>query len=188
MQTIQQLIDKFISDSEETINNFRKLKSLSENQINWKPSSESWSIAECINHLIVTNTLYLNELEKQLSQKKIKADCSEVKVKHKFLAKFIIKSVDPVNLKKVKTFTVFNPTKSTFTIEVIDEYLSLQSHFIKVVKSSNDFNLNEYIMSSPAVKIIKENFCDVLEIVRLHDKRHFNQANRILNHLNFPKN
>ena len=43
-------------------------------------------------------------------------------------------------------------------------------------------------MSSPAAKIIKENFSDVLEIIRLHDRRHFNQAEKLFNHPNFPKN
>ena len=42
-------------------------------------------------------------------------------------------------------------------------------------------------MSSPVNKFIKENFCDVLEIIRLHDERHFNQAKKVLYHSSFPK-
>ena len=94
MQTIQQLKHKFISDTESVIKDFEKFKILSESQINWKPSLGNWSIAECVDHLIVTNKLYLKEFEKQFGEKRIEKDCSKTEVQHKWLSRFIIKSVD----------------------------------------------------------------------------------------------
>lgn len=188
MQTIQQLKEKFISDTESVIKEFSKFKSLSEHQINWKPANGSWSIAECVDHLAVTNKIYLNEIEKQFSVKQIKADCSKAEVKHKWLCKFIIKGVDPVNIKKSKTFSVFLPSMSRYKRDVFDNLIDVQNNLINLVSSAKDLDLNKYVMSSPAAKIVKENFCDVLEIIRLHDRRHFNQAERVFNHLNFPKN
>jgi hypothetical protein len=188
MQTIQQLKEKYISETESVIKDFGKFKSLSEDQINWKPSADSWSIAECVDHLIVTNKLYFNEFEKQFTERKLKTDYSKVEVKHKWLSKFIIKSVDPANIKKVKTFPVFMPSRSKYTKDVFNTFNELQNGLTNLVGTAMNLDLNNYVMSSPAAKIIKENFCDVLEIIRLHDRRHFNQADRLLNHPNFPKN
>jgi hypothetical protein len=187
MQTIKQLIDNFISDTLSAIDDFNKFKSLSEKQINWKPSVESWSIAECIDHLLVTNKIYLDEFERQFAQKQIRCNITIERVKNKFLARIIIKSVNPKNIKRVKTFSVFNPSSSFYKLDVIDKYAKLQDDFVNLITKYKDLNLNKYSMSSPAAKIIKENFCDVLEIIRLHDRRHFNQATRIFNHQNFPK-
>lgn len=188
MQTIQQLKEKFLSDTDSVIKDFGRFKDLSEEQINWKPSSETWSIAECVDHLVVTNKLYLKEIDKQFAQKQIKTDCSRAEVKHKWLSKFIIKAVDPANIKKSKTFPVFMPSMSNFSKEVFDNFYKVQINLVNLISSANDFDLNEYIMSSPAAKIVKENFCDVLDIIRLHDRRHFNQADKLFNHSNFPKN
>lgn len=188
MQTIKQLKEKFISDTESLLKDFNKFKSLSKDQINWKPDDKSWSIAECIDHLLVTNKLYLDELEKQFSAKQIKTDCSITEVKHKLLSEFIIRSVNPDNVKKVKTFTVFMPSASNYSNEVFLKFFDQQKELINLISSFNNLNLNKYIMSSPAAKLIKENFCDVLEIIRLHDRRHFNQAERVFNHPDFPKN
>jgi len=188
MQTIQQLKEKFISDTESALINFGKFKSLSENQINWKPNKQNWSIAECIDHLAITNKLYLAEFEKQFSKEQIKTDCSVTKAKHRLLSKFIIKSVNPDNIKKVKTFPVFMPSKSKYRKDVFDYFFEIQNNLINLVSSAKDLDFNKYVMSSPAAKIIKENFCDVLEIIRLHDRRHFNQAQKLINHPNFPKN
>lgn len=188
LQTIQQLKDKFISNSESVIKDFGKFKMLSESQINWKPSQKNWSIAECVDHLIVTNNLYLKEFEKQFSEKKVTTDCSKTEVKHKWLSKYIIKSVDPSNSKKSNTFAVFMPASSNHSKNVFDDFYDLQKRLINLVRFAEDLNLNEYVMSSPAVKIVKETFSDVLEIIHLHDRRHFNQAEKIFNHPNFPKN
>lgn len=188
MQTIQQLKEKFISDTESVLIDLNKFKSLSENQINWKPDEQDWSIAECIDHLAVTNKLYLAEFEKQLSKDQIKTNCSVTKAKHRFLSKFIIKSVNPDNVKKVKTFPVFMPLMSHYKKDVFDNFIELQNNLVNIVSSAKDLDFNKYIMSSPVAKIIKENFCDVLEIIRFHDRRHYNQAERLFNHPNFPKN
>lgn len=188
MQTINQLKDIFISDTESVIKDFYNYNSLSENQINWKTDLQSWSIAECVDHLYVTNKLYFDEFEKQFSQKQINTDCSKTPVKHKFLSKLIIKSVDPNNLKKVKTFAVFQPVSSMYSNDILSRYSDQQSEFINLLSSFKDLDLNKYIMCSPANRFIKENFCDVLEIIRLHDKRHFLQTKRVIDHPNFPKN
>ena len=188
MQTIQQLKDKFITDTESVIKDFGQFKTLSESQINWKPSLESWSIAECVDHLTVTNKLYFNEFEKQFAEKQIKTDYSKTQVKHKWLSKFIIKSVDPANIKKVKTFPVFMPSRSKHTKDVFNTFNEVQNGLINLISTATNLDLNKYVMSSPAAKIIKENFCDILEIIRLHDRRHFNQAERLINHPDFPQN
>lgn len=188
LQTIQQLQDKFITDTELIIEDFEKFKILSDDQINWKPSQEKWSIAECVDHLVVTNRLYLKEFQKQFVEKRIKTNCSKTEVKHRLLSKFIMKSVDSLNSKNVNTFAVFMPSTSNHSKKVFDDFSDLQNELINIVGFAKDLNLNEYVMYSPAVKIIKENFCDILEIIRLHDRRHFIQAEKVFNHPNFPKN
>ncbi|MDT3695604.1 MAG: DinB family protein [Ignavibacterium sp.] len=187
MKTILELKNQFISDTESQLKELKYFQALTDYQLNWKISGDSWSIAECIDHLCVTNKLYIDEFEKQFSQKQIKADCSKTSVKHRFLGRFIIKSVDPDNLKKIKTFPVFQPSGSNHTKEVLTRYSDLQNEFINLLSSVKDLDLNKYKMSSPASKLIKENFCDVLEIIRLHDKRHFLQAKRVIDHPNFPR-
>lgn len=187
METIKELKDKFIADTLSVIKDFNNFSSLSEKQFNWKPSPKIWSIAECIEHLRVTNKLYIVEFEKQFSLKQLATDCSKEQVKHKLFGKLIIKYVDPDNLKKVSTFPVFTPSKSNYTKDTLNSFIDLQNRFIRLISSTKDLDFNKYKMSSPASKLIKENFCDVIEIVRLHDRRHFLQAKKNTEHTNFPK-
>ena len=38
----------------------RDLGQLSSTQLNWKPDPKSWSVGQCIDHVIVTNELYFS--------------------------------------------------------------------------------------------------------------------------------
>ena len=82
--------------------------------------------------LVVTNKLYLKEFEKQFGEKQIETDCSKTEVQHKWLSKFIIKSVDPANAKKVSTFSVFMPSLSNHSKQVFDSF----SEFAKPIYQS----------------------------------------------------
>lgn len=187
MHTVKSLKNQFINDSESFLNEVKKLNDLTENQINWKPSANVWSIAECLDHLVITNRIYFDEIEKQFSSVQINCNADETPVKHKFFGKLIIKAVDPSNHKKTKTFPVFQPSKSFIEKDVINRLIELQKGFINLISLSINLNTNKYIMPSPASKLIRENFSDVLEIIRLHNKRHLMQIENLLLHQNFPK-
>jgi hypothetical protein len=187
MQTIKQLKDKFISDSESFLTEIKKLNLLSDAQLNWKPAENLWSIAECIEHLSITNQLYFDEIEKQFSEKQIACNDEETPVKHRFFGKLIIKTVDPSNIKKTKTFSVFQPSKSFINKNSITKLIEIQKSLINLISSSVNLDTNRYSMSSPASKLVRENFSDVIEIIRLHNKRHLIQIEKLLNNDNFPK-
>ncbi len=185
-QTIRLLKENFINDAESFLTEIRKLETLNNQQLNWKPSMDKWSIAECVDHLTVTNKLYLDKIEYQLSLKKIHCDDSKELVRHKILGKLIIKSVDPSNLKPTKTFKVFYPTSSQYDNSVLKNLIETELKLIHIVKNSVNSNFNNYIISSPVSGIIKENLCDVFEIIRLHNKRHLLQIDKLLSLAQFP--
>lgn len=187
MQTIKQLKDKFISDSESFLFEIKKLNKLSDTQLNWKPAEDLWSIAECIEHLSITNQLYFDKIEKQFSEKQIECKVEETPVKHTFFGKLIIKTVNPSNIKRTKTFSVFQPSKSFITKNSITKLIEVQESLINLISSSVNSNTNRHSMSSPASKLLKVNLSDVLEIIRLHNKRHLIQIEKLLTNDNFPK-
>lgn len=186
MQTLKQLKEQFISDSESFIIEIKKLKVLNGSQLNWKYSPERWSIAECLDHLAVTNNLYLKGILNQVTEKQVICDDSTELVRHRLFGKLIIKAVDPYNSKKTKTFKVFYPASSNYDSTVIENLIQVQKELINFVAGSVNLNFNKYSLTSPASRFIHENFCDVLEIIRLHNQRHLHQINEIISSDKFP--
>ena len=59
-QIIQDCIEKTQSNIERVTKTF---SSLSFEQLNWKINPDSWSVGECLSHLVNSNNLYLNKFQ-----------------------------------------------------------------------------------------------------------------------------
>lgn len=182
-QIIQECINRTKTNVERASKTFSHL---SENQLNWKPNPDSWSVGECISHLVTTNKLYINKIEKILASVSFSEE-KEFPYKQSLFGKFIAKGVDPANVRKTKTFKVFYPLTSNIQKNVIDEYAESSKKFIDLTQKMLSLDLKKYKLSSPANKWIKLNLGDPLIIIPLHDERHLNQAERVMNHKDFSK-
>ncbi len=160
---------------------------LSEPQLNWKPNEKKWSIAECLDHLIVTNNLYLKIFEK------IKADQIEsnfwtkVPFWHKLGGNLVLKSVDPDNAKKVKTFGIFKPRYSAYSNDIICDFEDVQAKLISDIKALDRFNHKKVKIISPVNKAVVYTLYDACNILWKHEIRHFNQAKNLMELEGFPK-
>ena len=181
------LIDKFSTASD---NNLKRIDStfdyLTLNQINWKPASKIWSVGECINHLVITNELYLKKM-KEIVYKSTSDSNVSYNYSQSITGKLITNTVDPGKVKKFKTFKVFDPLKSTASNSAVQDYILIMKRFIELVKDMSRLNLKKIKFSSPVNKFIRMNLGDPLIFIPRHDERHLNQAERIVNMAEFPK-
>lgn len=187
MLTTNILIDNF---STTLINNLNRIDStfdlLSLNQINWKPEAKIWSMGECINHLVITNELYLKKM-KEFAIKRTSNLNDDFIYSQSFLGKMMTKAVDPENVKKYKTFKLFDPLESSASKSAVQDYTLIIKRFIEFVKDLNGINLKKIKFSSPVNKFIRLNLGDPLIFIPRHDERHLLQAQRIMNLKEFPK-
>jgi len=181
-QIIQTCIKATQANIERAIKSFSHL---SENQFNWKPQADKWSVGECISHLVNSNRLYFDKIEKILSS----ASFGEEKVypyKQSLMGKLIAKGVDPANVRRTKTFKVFFPASSNIQKNIIDEYVNSAKKFIEFAQKMHSLNLRKYKLSSPVNRLIRLNLGYPLIIIPLHDERHLKQAERVMNQKEFP--
>jgi hypothetical protein len=99
----------------------KQFSSLTENQINWKPSEKKWSVGECIDHLVVTHKLYNSKI-KELQPLFKDSDEGSFEFKHTFSGRMILKYVDPNSTTKAKTFKVFKPSLREINTNIIRSF------------------------------------------------------------------
>jgi len=80
---------------------------ISEDELNKSYSAGSWSIGECIDHIIITNTVYLSHIKTKLAENIF----PKKKFRMRLFAGKMIKWMEPPVKIKVKTFEVFQPEK-----------------------------------------------------------------------------
>ena len=181
MPSSNQIIQECIKATQANIERTKKsFTHLSENQFNWKPQTDKWSVGECISHLVNVNNLYLAKIENILASVSFGEE-KDFQYKQSLIGKMIAKGVDPASVRKTKTFKVFFPASSNINKNIIDEYVNSAKKLIELTQKMLSLDLRKYKLSSPANSLIKLNLGDPLIIIPLHDKRHLNQAERVMN-------
>jgi len=187
MKTSKDVIELFLFEAPElktaVSNDFGELD---ENQLNHKPSPDKWSIGECIDHLIVSHDQYIKKI-RNVNIEKIPFGKDSTPYKESIFGKLIIKSIVPENRKKTKTFKVFYPTHKFIKTSVVDDYSRSIDEFIKLAEKFKGYDLNKIRIGSPVSSIIRLNLGDAFLLHLSHDKRHINQANKVLNNLEVYK-
>ncbi len=160
---------------------------LSFEQLNWKPDAKSWSVGQCIDHLNVTNQAEIPAMEAAIRGEHTTKFFEKLPWLPGFFGRFVLKSVDPENVKKNKAPGVFEPTQSDVGEDVIDRYAKTSAQIIEIMKGSEGMEIDKMIITSPVAKAVTYSLKDTFRMVVFHDRRHFNQAKRVMDSARYPQ-
>ena len=149
---------------------------LSMEQLNWKPNANTWSIAQNIEHLIVINKTYFPIIESIRNGKYKKPFIAKFGFIVAFFGKTILQAVQPDRKKKMKTFSIWEPSKSAIPEGILDRFKAHQSELQQIIENSRDLIEKGTIISSPANKNLVYKLETAFDIIVTHEQRHFQQS------------
>lgn len=91
---------------------------LSTEQLNWKPSPESWSVGQCLDHLVVAHEVMLSHIERKVRDGEKTTFFEKVPFLPKFFGSVVVKAVSPETARKIKNPVIFDPAKSDVAPDV----------------------------------------------------------------------
>jgi hypothetical protein len=156
---------------------------LSKEQLNWKPNSNTWSIAQNLDHLIVINETYFPVFGSLKAGTYNPPFMSKFGFVVSFLGKFILNSVQPDREKKMKTFSIWEPTSSIISVDILERFQIHQNELKRQIEGINEFIKNGVVISSPANRYIVYKLETAFDIIVSHELRHIEQAKEILQQL-----
>jgi hypothetical protein len=159
---------------------------LSAEQLNWKPAADRWSVAQCFDHLITSNKGYLPIIESVRGGTKKTTFLERLPVLPGLAGKLLIKSLDPASTRRIKAPKKFEPAQSNISASVIDDFVAQQEKVIEGMKSTSHLDLERIVITSPAVSAVTYSLMDAYRIIVVHERRHFQQAQRVTKESDFP--
>jgi hypothetical protein len=152
---------------------------LSEAQLNFKSSPEAWSIAECIEHLAISETKIWGTVQLSLQEKADPSRRSEVKMSDDDIKKII---TDRSN--KVKTREDFVPSSKFNSIEgSVNEFDTNREKNIAFVNDTHE-DLRNHYFTFPFGTL---DTYQVILFMAGHTSRHTLQIEEVKADANFPK-
>lgn len=101
--------------------------------------------------------------------------------------KLLIKSLDPASTRRIKAPKRFEPAQSNISASIIDDFVAQQEKVIEGMRSTSHLDLERIVITSPAVSFVTYSLMDAYRIIVVHEKRHFQQAQRVMDEPAFPK-
>ena len=158
---------------------------LNPSQLNWKPSTDRWSVAQCFDHLLSANRGYFPVIEGVLAGKK-RTFWERVPVLPGLAGKLLIKSLEPTTTRKLKAPKRFEPAQSEISASVINDFVDQQGKIVEKMKATEHLDLEGIIITSPVSAAITYSLMDAYRIIVVHEQRHFQQAKRVMEESAFP--
>lgn len=183
ISTNNQWLEQRAHDVEESIRRIRALRDeLAYLQIGWRPPDGGWSIGQVFEHLILTDTPYLENMRAAMHG----AQRGGVDWKPSFMGGMIIRAVSPEATRKTKAFRNFQPGPQP-RANVIDEYLARREQLVALIGEARGIDLRATRMRSPIVRLVRLNLGDAIQIMVAHTQRHLQQVERVRRHPDFPR-
>lgn len=155
-------------------------------QLNWKPSAEGWSIAQCLDHLIVSDSSYFLVLKK-ITDGNYKMNFWERNNPFSAICGRMMKNqLKEQVVRKFRAPKIFQPSQSKMKIEVIKRYHKNLDIFLEFISNCRNVDIDRTIITSPAIRIVTYSLRDALSFLIQHEHRHINQAIRVKSNENFP--
>ncbi len=155
------------------------VKGLSTAQLNFKASPENWSVAECVEHIAITESSLFGMMQGTLKEPANPAKRGEVKMTDEQ-----VKGMVSSREHKVKTQESMVPTNKFGSVEgSLKEFTTKRDAAIDYVKTTKDDLRNHYAVMPFATF----DSYQVILFLSAHSARHTAQAKEVIANPNFPK-
>ena len=152
-------------------------------QLNWKPDAKSWSVAQCLDHLITINSLYFPIFEKLKLGPVENTFLEKYSPLSGFFGRYLIKASGPENPKKMKTSKLAYPSASAIDAAIVDAFEKHTGELGRYIGSIAPNVDPATIITSPLAGFVTYSLDDCLTIVVVHERRHLLQAKRVMESL-----
>jgi len=180
---LNQLRDEAKQIAGDTKNTFGPLSAA---QLNWKPSEERWSVAQCLEHLIVANKGFFPTFDSIIKGERKTRAVERIPVLPTVWGKLIVNSQRPTSTRKYKAPKKFQPAQSNLRATIVNDFLDQQERVMEFMKATEGMDLNALIITSPVAGFITYSLMDAYRLIVIHEQRHVLQAKRVKAEASFP--
>jgi hypothetical protein len=159
-------------------------RGLTAEQLNWRPSVASWSIGQCLQHLLVTNEVYLSPMASALAGQ-THSPIQEI-TPGWFGRWFIRNYIEPSPATKhAKAPQKIAPAQH-IEPAVIDKFVRSNEQVRDLIRRASAYDVNRVRFKNPFIPLLRFTVGTGLLIITTHERRHLLQAERVRHAAGFP--
>ena len=155
------------------------LESLTEAQLTWRDDVRTWSIADCLNHLVVTGNHSLRGIRSAVVEARAGGLLAVGPFRHSVLENWFIRLMDAPPTIKFKVPKAYRPVPVVSPFEIVAGFFLLQDELFRALNQANGIDLRRVKVVNPVSKWFKLSLGQEFAFTAAHERRHLWQATRV---------
>lgn len=164
----------------------RLTANLSAAQWHWSPARREWSIAQCLDHLNVTNGLLLPRFQQAIEQAQTQKQYSEAAFHPNWLERRFIRSLSPDATMNISAPQMYVPADHPEPPTALSRFVEIQDRLIQCVESANGLDLQRIKVVSPVTRWLRFSLGAWFAATVAHEWNHLRQAQQVRAQAGFP--
>lgn len=158
---------------------------LSKAQLNWKPSEKGWSVAQCLEHIILTNLEFYPEFDRLASGSRKNSFWENYSPFTGWGGRFLIKAVSE-DSKKAKAPSQRIVPPSDVSADIVKQFVEHLAEVNQKVEACAGADREKTVVTSPFLAVFTYKLDDAFTVLVEHSKRHIRQGKRVMETAGFP--
>jgi DinB superfamily len=163
----------------------RLVEGLSDAQLQWSPSPERWSIAQCLDHLN-SGWRALPKLDRLIQGAIESGIRGDGPYRHPLLGRLYLRFTEPPPKIRVPAPKKVRPAPNP-PADVVPRFVELQEEILKRVLAADGLDLGRIRTSSPITRRFRMSLGQWFAFLAAHERRHLWQAWQVRRHPAFPE-
>jgi hypothetical protein len=155
-------------------------------QVNWKPDAARWSVAQCLEHLLLSNEQMLGAMEAAVDNPGSRTIWQRLPFAPRLLGRLMVSSLGPTVSRRFTAPTAAQPSASSVDPAIVWRFVDSQEATRARVAALAERGAGPVVMVSPYSSMVTYSVLDGCRLIVAHQRRHFEQARRVLSTPGFP--
>jgi len=158
---------------------------LRDDQLNWHPAKDSWSIAKCLRHLNVGVTKTLPAFDRAIGQGRSKNQLAPGPFRYGWFSRMMVASMEPPPKFRMKSPRLIRVSVGgTYRgADVLREFAAVRDQLAERVRQADGLDLAHVRTISPINRLLRMPLGAYFDFIIAHDRRHLWQARQVRNRL-----
>lgn len=141
-------------------------------QLTRRPTPKKWSVVEHLEHLNVTNGLYLAKIAEAVDRAREEGWRSNGPYGGTWFAKKLIASQEPPPKMRLKTFKSVKPAPALEADVVLARFRETHGRYQELMTSADGLDLGRATFRSPLLALVKLSAAQGFRLIDAHNRRH----------------
>jgi hypothetical protein len=152
---------------------------LTDDQFNWQPDPTRWSIAHCLQHLVVAADGLLELQEAAIDQARQRGFLSDGPYRHGRIGSMITGSIEPPVKRRFKTARALVPTGRHSVQTLVPAFQRRQDRLQQLIARARGVELGKARVPLPGLPILRLTLGQSFTFTLGHERRHLWQARAV---------